>query len=118
MDDTESMQQPDSSSGAVDTVKLAIYCPSRPAHLSASTGHAADHLQDHHTTIETIQVPLNFTVKELKSKLEVTYPGHPLASGQSLVWRGRRLSDDEVLKVVLHGTDQVRAEVPLILCYN
>lgn len=85
------------------TIKLAVFCPQRPLQHGVQTADVAEL----YTVPEKLEVPSASTVKDLKAKLEQTFPGGPLATAQSLLWHGRRLSDDEVLQQVVQGTQQV-----------
>lgn len=86
-----------------DVVKLAVFCPQRPLQPGVD---AAD-VAELYTLPEKLEVPSSSTVRDLKVKLENDFPGGPLAAGQTLLWHGRRLADDEVLQQVVQGTQQV-----------
>jgi len=88
--------------GAV--VKLAVFCPQRPL----QHGVQASDVAELYTIPEKLEVLSASTVKDLKANLEATFPGSPLARGQTLIWHGRRLADDEVLQQIVQGTQQVR----------
>lgn len=94
---------PRAPAGPSDAVKLAVYCPQRPVQNGSGTADLAG--LDSKT--EKIEVPASSTVRDVKAKLEQDFPGGPLADAQTLLWHGRRLSDDEVLQQVVQGTQQV-----------
>lgn len=93
----------DCSPSSSDTIKLAVFCPQRPLQQGVT---AAD-VAELHTAPEKLEVPSSSTVLSVKQRLEQSFPGGPLARGQSLLWHGRRLTDDEVLSQVVQGTERV-----------
>ena len=86
-----------------ESIKLAVFCPQRPLQQGETTADVAEL----HTLPEKIEVAPSSTVLDIKQKLEQSFPGGPLAKGQTLLWHGRRLSDDEVIQQVVQGTQQV-----------
>lgn len=102
-DDTPGPSQ--SSASSNDAVKLAVFCPQRPL----QDGSVAADVAELHSIPEKFEVPASSTMKDLKAKLEQEFPGGPLADAQTLLWHGRRLSDDEVIQQVVKGTQQVSA---------
>lgn len=42
-----------------------------------------------------IQVPLSYTILEVKGEITRSCPGAPRADGQRIIWRGRVLRDEE-----------------------
>lgn len=77
-----------------DLIKLSIFCPVRPS----SPGKLDTAL---YPAPEQVEVTRSTTVRALKQQLESSIEGEPAADGQVLIWRGRRLKDDERLGEVV-----------------
>lgn len=52
-----------------------------------------------------LEVPVAWTISELKSKLEIEYDGNPLSSHQKLIYCGQLLKDTAVLREILKNQD-------------
>ena len=85
----------------VDRVKLSIFCPVPPrsSRPSDSTNYGSSISSSSVQMARYLDVSATTSVGKLKAKLEEVLEGGPLKSGQTLIWRGRRLKDDEIVGV-------------------
>ncbi|KAK9900253.1 hypothetical protein P389DRAFT_165469 [Cystobasidium minutum MCA 4210] len=101
-DTADSSQERRPEENATESIKLAVFCPQRPL----QQGETAADVAELHTLPQKIEVASSSTILNIKQKLEQSFPGSPLAKGQTLLWHGRRLTDDEVIQQVVQGTQQ------------
>ena len=92
----------DMADDPLDSVRLSIFCPLRPdsSGTIAATSNKAPHIVDISSTK---------TIRDLKQRLEAEIEGKPSANGQTLIWRGRRLKDDETIGSIVAEVDAVSA---------
>lgn len=75
-----------------DAIALTIFCPIRPSLADPSQ------LEYVHTAIE-LAVPAKSTVDDVKAQLEREMHGSPAKHGQTLIYRGRMLMNEELIAV-------------------
>lgn len=80
------------SSDASDELALTIFCPIRPSLADSSQ------LEYVHAAIE-LAVPAKSTVGDVKAQLEREMHGSPAKHGQTLIYRGRMLMNEELIAV-------------------
>lgn len=93
----------DAPASSSESIKLAVFCPQRPLQNGVTEADVAEL----YSIPEKVAVPSSSTVLDVKKQLEQVFPGRPLVKGQTLLWHGRRLADDEVMMQVVQGTQQV-----------
>jgi hypothetical protein len=81
------------SSDASDEIALTIFCPIRPSLADPSQ---LEYVEN--TAIE-LAVPAKSTVDDVKAQLEREMQGSPAKHGQTLIYRGRLLMNDELIAV-------------------
>lgn len=89
-------------------VKLGVFWLARPGSSSSVSDSTASGSATASNPLIVAASP-GKTVGNLKQELETRIPGGPLVAGQTIIWRGRRLFDADVLLDVVkeHGS-QVR----------
>ena len=89
-------------------VRLSIFCPIRPG--GQSQGGSGSRNDDGAVqAAKVLEVPAALSVGELKARLETEVQGGPLKNAQTLIWRGRRLLDQEKLGVLTNELEGVSA---------
>lgn len=84
--------EPVDAAGRDVEIKLGVFWLARPGHSQQQPEPAAAA-----SNPLIVSAAAGKTVRQLKEELETRIPGGPLAGGQTLIWRGRRLLDAEQL---------------------